>query len=186
MITPDLMREDDPRLGCAIVVAHEKLCGTQRPSSAAFLLAQLGSHAAGKFAERLARLRLSPPHAGILGVLRKSGGLSQQALAEVLHMHPSGLVAIIDELEVRGLVKRQNSLDDRRTYELHLTDKGQVALRDIGRIAQEHNESLCAALSPSEREELTGFLQRVADSQGLTPGVHPGFSRLGRRPKRPG
>ncbi len=159
--------------------------GTQRPSSAAFLLAQVGSHAAGRFAERLARLRLLPPHAGILGVLRKSGGLSQQGLAEVLHMHPSALVAIIDELEERGLVKRQDSLDDRRTYELHLTDKGQVALRDISRVAQEHNESLCAVLSQREREQLTRFLQRIANEQGLTPGVHPGFSRLGRRQKRP-
>src|ERR1700756_3366721 len=100
---------------------------TQRPSSAAFLLAQVGSHAAGKFAERLAPLRLLPPHAGILGVLRRSGGLSQQRLAKALRMHPSGLVAIIDELEERGLVKRQDSLEDRRTYELHLTDKGQAA-----------------------------------------------------------
>src|SRR6202521_4742033 len=145
--------------------------GTQRPSSAAFLLAQVGSHAAGRFAERLARLRLLPPHAGILGVLRKSGGLSQQGLAEVLHMHPSALVAIIDELEERGLVKRQDSLDDRRTYELHLTDKGQVALRDISRVAQEHNESLCTALSRSEREQLVEFLQRIADEQGLTSGI---------------
>src|SRR6202158_1871888 len=115
---------------------------TQRPTSVAFLIAQVGAHAARKFAERLAPLRLSPPHSGILGVLRRSGGLSQQGLAEVLHMHPSGLVAIIDELEERGLVKRRDSLDDRRTYELHLTDKGQVALRDIGRVGQEHNESL--------------------------------------------
>ncbi len=161
------------------------LGGTQRPSSPAFLLAQVGSHAARKFAERLAPLRLLPPHAGILGVLSKSGGLSQQGLAEVLHMHPSGLVAIIDELEERGLVKRQDSLDDRRTYELHLTDKGQAALRDIGRVGQEHNESLCATLSQREREQLTGFLQRIANEQGLTPGVHPGFSRLGRRQKRP-
>jgi len=38
-----------------------------------------------------------------LGALR----ISQQGLAEVLHMHQSGLVAIIDELEERGLVKRQ-------------------------------------------------------------------------------
>jgi len=82
-------------------------------------------------------------------------------------MHPSGLVAIIDELEERGLVKRQNSLEDRRTYELHLTDKGQAALRDIGRVGQEHNESLCAALSQREREQLTGFLQRIAMSKAL-------------------
>jgi DNA-binding MarR family transcriptional regulator len=159
--------------------------GTQRPSSAAFLLSQVGSHAARKFAERLAPLRLSPPHAGILRVLRKSGGLSQQGLAEVLHMHPSALVALIDELEQRGLVKRRDNLDDRRTYELHLTDKGQVALRDVGRVGQEHNESLCAALSPPEREQLTEFLQRIANEQGLTPGIHPGSSRLGSGQKRP-
>jgi DNA-binding MarR family transcriptional regulator len=98
-------------------------------------------------------------------------------------MHPSGLVAIIDELEKRGLVTRQDSLDDRRTYELHLTDKGQAALQDIGRVGQEHNEALCAALSPQEREQLAEFLQRIADEQGLTPGVHPGFSQLGRLKK---
>lgn len=159
--------------------------GTQRPSSVAFLLSQVGAHAGRKFAERLAPLRLLPPHAGILGVLRKSGGLSQQKLADVLHMHPSGLVAIIDELEERGLLTRRDSVDDRRTYELHLTDKGQAALRDIGRVGQEHNELLCAALSHREREQLTDFLQRIADEQGLTPGVHPGFSRLDSRQKNP-
>jgi DNA-binding MarR family transcriptional regulator len=128
-------------------------------------------------------LRLTPPHAGILRVLRKSGGLSQQGLAAVLRVHPSGLVAIMDELEERGLVKRQDSPDDRRTYQLHLTDKGQATLRDIGRVAHEHDESLCKVLSQQEREQLTELLQRIANEQGLTPGVHPGFRRLGRRGK---
>jgi DNA-binding MarR family transcriptional regulator len=154
--------------------------GTQRPSSAAFLLAQIGAHAARKFAERLAPIHLSPSHVGILGVLRRSEGLSQQDLAVALRMHPSGLVAVIDELEERGLVERKDSPDDRRIYRLHLTDKGYAILSDIGRIAHEHNKSLCAALSDEEREQLRGFLQRIADEQGLAPGIHPGFSRLGR------
>jgi DNA-binding MarR family transcriptional regulator len=154
---------------------------TQRPTSVAFLLAQIGSHAASKFAERLEPIKLSPPYVGILGVLRRSEGLSQQALAAALHMHPSGLVAIIDELEERGFVKRQDRPDDRRVYELHLTDKGQAVFGDIGRIAHEHNRSLCAALSEEERDQLRGFLQRIADEQGLSPGIHPGFSRLGKR-----
>jgi DNA-binding MarR family transcriptional regulator len=159
--------------------------GTQRPSSAAFLLAQIGAHAARKFAERLAPIHLSPPHVGILGILRRSEGLSQQDLAVVLRMHPSSLVAVIDELEERGLVERKDSPDDRRIYELHLTDKGQATLSDIGRIAHEHNKSLCAALSDEEREQLRGLLQRIADEQGLARGVHPGFSRLGRRRRSP-
>lgn len=158
--------------------------GTQRPPSAAFLLAQIGAHGARKFAERLASLHLSPPHVGILGILRRSEGLSQQDLAVALRMHPSGLVAVIDELEERGLVERKDSPDDRRTYALHLTAKGQATLSDIGRIGHEHNKSLCAALSDEEREQLRGFLQRIADEQGLAPGVHPGFGLLGKRRRR--
>ena len=159
--------------------------GTQRPSSVAFLLAQIGAHAANKFAERLATVNLSPPQVGILGILRRSGGLSQQDLAGTLRMHPSGLVAVIDELEELGLVQRKDSPDDRRTYALHLTDKGIATLSDVGRIAHEHNKSLCRALSDEEREQLRGFLQRIADEQGLAPGVHPGFSRLGTRRRPP-
>ncbi len=151
------------------------------PSSVAFLLAQVGSHAARKFAERLEPINLTPPSVGILGILRKSGGLSQQALAAKLRMHPSGLVSIIDDLEERGLLKRQDKPDDRRVYELHVTDKGQALFSDIGRIAQGHEKSLCAALSEAEREQLREMLQRIADQQGLTRGVHPGYAQLGSR-----
>jgi hypothetical protein len=36
-----------------------------------------------------------------------------------------------------------------------------------------------AALDETERQQLAILLQRVADQQGLTPGVHPGYARLG-------
>jgi hypothetical protein len=35
-----------------------------------------------------------------------------------------------------------------------------------------------------EQDLLTSLLIRVADQQGLKPGVHPGFARL-RAPRRP-
>jgi DNA-binding MarR family transcriptional regulator len=153
----------------------------QRRQGAAFLLAQVGAHAAARFAELLAPLHLSPPHAGILRVLSKSAGLSQQGLASMLRMHPSRLVGLVDELETSGFVKRQENTDDRRTYALHLTDEGQAILGEIGRIAEEHQDSLLASLGKEEREQLADLLQRIADDQGLTPGVHPGFSRIGRK-----
>jgi DNA-binding MarR family transcriptional regulator len=153
----------------------------QERQGAAFLLAQVGAHAAGRFAELLAPLHLSPPHAGILRVLSKSAGLSQQELASKLNMHPSRLVGLVDELETSGFVKRQENADDRRTYALHLTDEGQEILGEIGRIAKEHQDSLLASLGKEEREELADLLQRIADEQGLTPSVHPGFSRIGRK-----
>lgn len=157
---------------------HEPSQGRQ---GAAFLLAQVGAQAAARFAELLAPLHLSPPHAGILRVLSKAAGLSQQGLASILNMHPSRLVGLVDELETSGFVKRQEGVDDRRAYALHLTDEGQAILGEIGRIAKEHQDSLLAPLSKEEREQLVDILQRIADDQGLSPGVHPGFSRIGRR-----
>ena len=77
--------------------------------SASFLLAQLGNHAATKFAERLEPLGFAPYHAGIFRILAQNPGVSQQDLAKTLSMHASRLVGILDELQQRGLVERRPS-----------------------------------------------------------------------------
>jgi DNA-binding MarR family transcriptional regulator len=145
----------------------------------AFLLSQVGAHAAARFAERLAPLNLTPPHVGILWVIKLADGLSQQALGEKLGVFPSRLVTLLDELEQRGLVERRDSPTDRRSYALYLTDAGRDSFDQIGRIGREHQDALCAALNESEQEQLAQFLTRIAAQQQLTPGVHPGFRRLG-------
>jgi DNA-binding MarR family transcriptional regulator len=155
-----------------------KSSSTRGGASPAFLLAQVGAHAAAKFAERLSVLNLSPPHAGILRVVDTSGGISQQSLAEHLRILPSRLVVLIDELEERGMVERRADPADRRSYALHLTNKGRNTMKGIGRVARDHQDAFLASLSPHEREVLASLLLRVADQQGLRPGVHPGFARL--------
>src|ERR1700679_1183947 len=94
----------------------------------ALLLAQLGAHAASQFAEKLGVLDLTPPDAGILRLLRIAAGLSQQELAAKLKIHPSRLVAILDNLEQRGFLERRVNPDDRRLYSLYLAKNGEEAL----------------------------------------------------------
>jgi DNA-binding MarR family transcriptional regulator len=159
-----------------IAITNESQTG-RRPS-AAFLLAQVGAHAASKFAERLAKLKLTPAHAGILRILDWTPAITQQALSATLGMVPSRLVALLDELEERGLTERRENPGDRRSYALHLTEKGRSTLGMIGRISREHQQALLNALSEDERKELADLLQRVADEQGLTHGVHPGYARM--------
>ena len=148
----------------------------------AFLLAQVGAHAASKFAERLSVLQLSPPDAGILRLLRITPGISQQELSTRLHIHPSRLVAILDNLERRKLLERRSHPEDRRLYSLHLTGDGGETLGQIGQIARQHQEALCSGLANEERDKLAELLQKIAEQQGLTPGVHPGYQRLGEAP----
>jgi DNA-binding MarR family transcriptional regulator len=158
---------------------HSEL-GTGQP---AFLLAQVGAHAASRFAERLNALQLSPPDAGVLRLLRMSAGISQQELAARLRIHPSRLVAIVDNLEKRKFVERKVNPDDRRLYSLQLTNRGVEILGQIGKVAREHQDALLSALNSEERVELALLLHKVADQQGLARGVHPGYQRL-RKPKR--
>jgi DNA-binding MarR family transcriptional regulator len=148
------------------------------PLSCAFLLAQVGAFAASKFAERLAALEFQPQHAGVLRLIGVSGGISQRELAGQLGVFPSRAVALLDELEARGLIERRDDPGDRRSYALHLTERGSLALHDIREVARAHDEAICAGLADDERERLKSLLKRLAEQHGLTPGVHPGFRKL--------
>jgi DNA-binding MarR family transcriptional regulator len=87
-----------------------------RARGSAFLLAQVGAHAATQFGERVARLELSRPHAGIPRLVAQLPGLCQQELGKRLGILPSRLVALLDELEDKGLIeRRQDSKTEERT-----------------------------------------------------------------------
>lgn len=149
-------------------------------SAPAFLLAQVGAHAASRFAERLRPIGLSPAHAGILRILEAAPAITQQALAGAVGSPPSRLVALVDALESKGLVERQENATDRRRYALFLTAKGKLVLHTIRGLVREHQNTLLAALSEDERQQLTALLMRIAEHQGLRKGVHPGYSAVGR------
>ncbi|MEA2201533.1 MAG: hypothetical protein QOI89_2129 [Solirubrobacteraceae bacterium] len=153
----------------------------RRDGGVAFLLAQLGAHAAAAFAERIRPLELTPPQAGVLRRLAQAPGQSQRGLADALGMHAPRLVALIDELEDRGLVARDRDPDDRRNYAISLTDEGRRVLGELARVARAHELAMTAALDRDERAQLLELLRRIAEEQDLAPGVHPGFRHIGRR-----
>jgi DNA-binding MarR family transcriptional regulator len=143
---------------------------------AGFLLVQLGTHAHRRFADRLAELDLHPRHFGMLSHLAAAEGRSQQALSIALGIHRSAVVALVDDLERRGLAQRRRDPSDRRAYTLYLTPPGRAVLDDLQRIAEEHEAELLTALDAAERAHLISLLQRVAESQGLAAGVHPNLA----------
>jgi DNA-binding MarR family transcriptional regulator len=150
----------------------------------AFLLAQLGAHATARFAERIAGIGLKPAQAGLLRLVTWEPGQSQQALAAKLGTPPSRLVPLVDELEERGLIERRRDPADRRHYALYLTDDGTRFMKQLGQIGAAHEDDICAPLSPAERSQLHDLLSRLADHQGLSVGVHPGY-RSGSRSGQP-
>ncbi|GAA1225988.1 hypothetical protein GCM10009665_15590 [Kitasatospora nipponensis] len=148
---------------------------------AAFLLAQIGAHAAGRFGERVAGLGLSPADVGLLRMIATRPGRSQRALATDLGVVPSRVVALIDHLDGKGLVERRRGVEDRRHHELHLSPEGYRILGEVRQVATEHESDICAGLDEAQRAELISLLELVATRQGLTPGVHPGYREPAKR-----
>jgi DNA-binding MarR family transcriptional regulator len=146
----------------------------RRPGNA-FLLAQLGAYAAGRFAERIEQLDLTPAQAGVLRLIAWQPGQSQQAVAGTLGTPPSRLVQLIDALEQRGLIERRRNPDDRRHHALYLTTAGNDFMAQLATVGVAHEDDICDGLDGREREQLHDLLERLAIRHELTTGVHPGY-----------
>lgn len=144
----------------------------------AFLLSQVGAHAASSFEERLAGIDLKPHHAGLLRMLGSNPGLSQQELCDLFGIFPSRLVVLLDQLEGRRLIERRANSSDRRGHRVYLTKAGRRALSAIGRRTVELETDLCAALTDRERATLTSLLTRIVVQRDITPAVHPAYRTL--------
>jgi len=163
--------------------ARSQEAGRKR-TDVAFLLAQLGAYAAERFGERAAVLDFSRPQAGLLRLISREPGQSQQAVARRLGTPPSRLVALVDGLEQRGLIERRRNPGDRRNYALHLTAAGEQAMTDLSQVSLEHEQAIAAPLTPAERAQLSKLLGKLAAAHGLVPGVHPGYRNLSEKESR--
>jgi DNA-binding MarR family transcriptional regulator len=141
------------------------------------LLSQLGTHAALSFGRKIARFGISPPHLGMMHWIHSNRGKNQRELASYLGVVPSRLVVLLDELENKGLVVRERSLQDRRSQQLQLTRRGIRLLEKAERIAAAHDAGLGSSLTPPERETLIELCAKLADHCGLTPDGHPGYEK---------
>jgi DNA-binding MarR family transcriptional regulator len=140
--------------------------------SVAFLLSSLGYTISRRFHGILEPLELEPGEFALLRAVAASDGEPQNALAERLHISPSWMVAIVDELERRELLERRPHARDRRVRNLHLTATGKKLLKQAERRARQFDRHVSDPLSESELRQLVELLQRVSAGLDLQPGAH--------------
>ena len=116
-----------------MLIATRKLDPNPRQTalfrSVGFTLSTLGYTVSRRFHDVLVPLELEPSEFAVLRAVGVAEGQSQQALAEHLHISPSHMVSIIDELERRKLVERKPQSSDRRVRTLHLTSTGRKKVK---------------------------------------------------------
>jgi DNA-binding MarR family transcriptional regulator len=143
--------------------------------SAAFLLSKLGFESTRRFRAALAPLGLEPRQFALMGHVADAEGQTQQALGDALGIPKSRMVALIDDLESRGLVERRLRPEDRRARALHLTRNGCDLLAQAREVEAAHNAEMTGRLSPAEYRQLVTVLQKLAAEQGMASEIHPGL-----------
>jgi DNA-binding MarR family transcriptional regulator len=103
-------------------------------------------------------------HVAVLAALADLGPLSQQELADSLDIDKSHMVGFVDDLDARGLVRRDKDPSDRRRHQVRLTSAGQKLLPRLLAAAARSDDRLFAVLTEAERATLKTLLQRVLEA----------------------
>ena len=103
---------------------------------------------------------ITPQRFSSLVIVENNPGSSQTRLAEVMGIARSGVVALIDGFEEKGLVERQ-AADDRRSYSLTLTKAGARELKRYKQAVKAHDERISAALTAAEKKQLRALLRKL-------------------------
>ena len=150
-----------------------KMAFTSHPSLegyTGFLLRRIGHATFERFAPATAAYGLHPMHFGMLNVLEADSPIAQHELARRTGVDPSSMVARMDVLEEQGMVERRRRPDDRRAYEIRLTERGRQTLVELRGVATGITEDLLGPLDEGERKTLHELLTRVAAGLDGEPG----------------
>jgi DNA-binding MarR family transcriptional regulator len=109
----------------------------------------------------LAPLGLDGREFAILAVLASEGPRSQQRLGERMRVDRTTMVALVDELERKGLVERRRDAADRRAYAIQITAKGNRTLERARRVVEDAEDEILAPLSDAERGRFRQMLAKL-------------------------
>lgn len=130
----------------------------------------------GEHVERMAalgaRLQLSPGVIKTLMRLGKQDGVSMGEMARGIGVDPSYITALVDDLDTRGLARREPAPYDRRVKIIVLTDAGRAVAADIDQVLSVPPAAF-KGLSQAELRQLRDLLDKVVEAQEADRAVRP-------------
>lgn len=118
------------------------------------------------FRRAFAEHDISPTQYAVLSIIADQPGLRQGDVSAALGIKRTNFVAVLDELERRGLARRQAVADDRRSRALFLTDDGAALAERLRKLNAAHELRLASALPAGQAETLIELLKKLTDGVG--------------------
>jgi DNA-binding MarR family transcriptional regulator len=128
-----------------------------------FLVHDMLERLAAAHGVSLAQIRL-------LGVLRDRRPTMHE-LARLLELDKSSVTGLVDRAQRRGLVARVPSDTDRRSVRVELTEAGRALVRRVGAAFEADVADAITALTPRQRDTLSGLVSRVLVDHAAARGI---------------
>lgn len=129
--------------------------------STGYLLARAGSESRRRFVEALATQDLTLAAYSVLMVLGAVAGSTQRQLGAAVGIDPRNLVPILDDLQSRGFLIRDQHPQDRRRHSVRLSAAGRVKLKRLSEVGARAESELLRPLSVTERGQLHRLLAKL-------------------------
>src|SRR3954454_18084189 len=149
------------KLKCGDVL-HSDLPPEELAGYTGFLLSYLGEKSRRNFLALIEPHGFHPREFGLITVISKRPGITQQDLAALARVDPSSMVALLDDLEARGIAERRVDPADRRRRAIHLTEEGARQVGILQREARKAADMFMGTLDKDERATLNALLRKLA------------------------
>jgi DNA-binding MarR family transcriptional regulator len=99
----------------------------------------------------------------VLTALAEQPVRTQAALAQAINADKSRIIGVLDDLQQRGLIKRQPDTADRRVHLLSLTPAGDRLRHSVQAAIRASEEEVLATLPDADREAFLRSLKSLYD-----------------------
>ncbi len=118
------------------------------------------------FMRAFGEVGIRPAQYAVLTIIERNPGLKQSQVSAALGIKRTNLVSLLDTLEERGLATREPVAADRRSYALHLTEKGALLMHRLREISAVHEKRLMTHIGEDGRDRLLELLRGVLNAVG--------------------
>lgn len=131
-------------------LALDSAPASEKEEPIGFLIHEAANALSQGYGTVMSPLGLTRPQVRVLVWVDHSPGITQAELCELIGTSPMALTGLLDRMEAKNLVKRQEDPTDRRAKCIYLTD-GALALKpEMDKIEAEFRVSVRKGLTPED------------------------------------
>ncbi|MBP1149991.1 MULTISPECIES: MarR family winged helix-turn-helix transcriptional regulator [Methylocaldum] len=118
--------------------------------------------------KQLQKVGLTGSQLMVLRALTKQGPLTANQLSQAVNLSQGTITTVLDHLELKALIRRERSAEDKRRLTITLTDSGREALRHAPSLLHVDFVAAFRQLNDWEQTLILSSLQRVAGMMDMS------------------